>query len=450
MEADLTAYEVNFDGIIGPTHNYAGLSFGNLASQKHRQSTSNPREAALQGLAKMKYLADLGVKQAVLPPQRRPNLGILRRLGFDGPDARVLDCASKEEPRLLAAAYSASSMWAANAATVSPSADSSDGRVHFTPANLVSHFHRSLESPATAAVLKAIFADESAFAHHAALPGVAAFGDEGAANHTRLASAYGSAGIQMFVYGRSASDPVAVPSLFPARQTLEASRALARLHQLDPARIVFAQQHPAAIDAGAFHNDVIAVGNQNVLLYHASAYVNGDEVIDDLRRKFAGVSDVPLHVIEVTEEQVSLKDAVATYLFNSQLVTLPGEGRMALIAPLESLEHAGVKRLIDSLVGSGSPIASAHYLDVRQSMRNGGGPACLRLRVVLTERELSLAHPGVMLTDALHAQLVRWVERHYRDELGPHDLSDPQLARQSYDALDDLSRILALPELMNW
>ena len=26
------AYEVNFDGLVGPTHNYAGLSYGNVAS----------------------------------------------------------------------------------------------------------------------------------------------------------------------------------------------------------------------------------------------------------------------------------------------------------------------------------------------------------------------------------------------------------------------------------
>src|SRR4051794_41421658 len=84
------ALEVNFDGIVGPTHNYAGLSFGNVASQAHGGSVSHPREAALQGLAKMKFLHDLGVRQAVLPPQPRPDLGTLRRLGFGGSDADLL------------------------------------------------------------------------------------------------------------------------------------------------------------------------------------------------------------------------------------------------------------------------------------------------------------------------------------------------------------------------
>ena len=207
MEADLTAHEVNFDGIIGPTHNYAGLSFGNLASQKHGHTTSNPREAALQGLAKMKFLADLGVKQAVLPPQRRPDLGMLRRLGFGGSDADVLWNAWKQEPRLLAAAYSASSMWAANAATITPSMDAADGRLHFTPANLVTNFHRSIESFATGATLKAIFADKTAFVHHDPLPASSFLADEGAANHTRLCSTHGTAGIELFVYGRCHPPP---------------------------------------------------------------------------------------------------------------------------------------------------------------------------------------------------------------------------------------------------
>lgn len=438
------AFEVNFDGIVGPTHNYAGLSVGNLASQRHTRSISHPKEAALQGLAKMKYLAGLGVRQAVLPPQRRPDWAALRRLGFAGSNADMLERAWREDPRLLASAYSSSSMWAANAATVSPSADAADGRVHFTPANLVTQFHRSLEPPTTAAVLKAIFADESAFAHHAPLPASGAFGDEGAANHTRLAASHGAPGVEVFVYGRSATGPGATPALFPARQTLEASRAVARLHQLDPARVVFAQQHPAAIDAGAFHNDVVSVGNANALLYHAAAYLSAREVIDEIRTKLAACSDVPLCAIEVREDQIALKDAIATYLFNSQLVTLP-TGGMALIAPLESREHPGVRQFIESLVAAENPIDSAHFLDVRQSMQNGGGPACLRLRVVLTERELPLVHPGVMLTDALYDKLVGWVNRHYRETLAPEDLRDPALAREAGLALDELAGILDLP-----
>lgn len=441
------AYEVNFDGIVGPTHNYAGLSYGNLASQKHGLSVSHPREAALQGLAKMKFVADLGVKQAVLPPQERPDLATLRRLGFGGDDNAVLRQAARE-PRLLAAVYSASAMWTANAATVSPSADAADGRVHFTPANLVTQFHRSLEPSATAAILKAIFRDESAFAHHDPLPPAGMFADEGAANHMRLCEGYGSPGVEIFVYGR-ADGSNGVPRKFPARQTLEASGAIARLHQIDPAATLFARQSPGAIDAGVFHNDVVAVSNCNVMLYHASAYSGSDALMQEMRGRFAARSSAPLHLIEVNEQQVSLKDAIETYLFNSQLLSLP-DGTMTLVAPIECRERADVEQFIGELIVADNPIHSVHYLDVRQSMKNGGGPACLRLRVALTARELELTHPGVFLTDSLYSRLIQWVERHYREQIEPEDLADSALAQESRRALDELTQILELGSLYSF
>jgi len=116
----LKSPELNLDGIVGPTHNYAGLSWGNLASQKHKLSVSNPRQAALEGLAKMKFLADMGIPQAVLPPHQRPHLPTLRSLGYSGSDAEILAKAHQDNPVLLSACCSASAMWSANAATVSP------------------------------------------------------------------------------------------------------------------------------------------------------------------------------------------------------------------------------------------------------------------------------------------------------------------------------------------
>src|SRR5207248_4434793 len=135
-----TTIEVNFAGLPGPTHNYSGLAEGNLASERHRSRVSNPRQAALQGLAKMKALADRGFAQAVLPPHERPDMAALRAVGFAGDDSAMLRSAAKAAPQLLAACSSAAAMWVANAATVSPSTDTADARVHFTPANLVSHF----------------------------------------------------------------------------------------------------------------------------------------------------------------------------------------------------------------------------------------------------------------------------------------------------------------------
>lgn len=435
------AQEANFDGIVGPTHNYAGLSSGNVASQSNRNAASNPREAALQGLAKMKRLADQGFLQGVLPPHERPHLPTLRQLGFAGADADVLRQVSQQQPSLLAAVSSASAMWTANAATVSPSADTRDHRVHFTPANLNDKFHRSIEHHATGRVLKSIFSDETYFAHHHSLPPVSAFGDEGAANHTRLCSHYGEPGLELFVYGRSGFDEsVPKPSRYNARQTLEASQAIARMHGLREGRAVFAQQNPEAIDAGVFHNDVIAVGNGNTLFYHEQAFLDESRLLDDLN---AAMPNSDLRTVRVPASEVPMGDAVSSYLFNSQLLSGP-DGGMTLLVPGECQETASVKAYLDRLMASDGPITHVEVADLRQSMRNGGGPACLRLRVVLTGDEIAAMHDGVLMTDSLYKRLVTWVEDHYRDEITPEDLADPRLLEESRDALDELTGILGL------
>lgn len=439
------AIEANFDGLVGPTHNYAGLSFGNVASANNANRVSNPREAALQGLAKMKALADLGYAQGVLPPQERPSVALLRTLGFSGSDGAIIREAARTAPTLLGAACSAASMWTANAATVSPSADTADGRVHFTAANLCSKLHRAIEHDTTSRVLRAAFADASHFAHHDALPGWPSLGDEGAANHTRLCGTYGERGVEFFVYGRDDLSSAPAPRRFPARQTLQASQAIARLHRLAEDDVVFAQQHPDAIDAGVFHNDVIAVGNGNLLFCHAQAFVDQPAVLARLRERLAA-RGTELEVIEVSSDAVCLEDAVGSYLFNSQLLARPlaAGGGMRLVVPQECRERTPVWRYLESLVAGDGPIRELHVFDLRESMRNGGGPACLRLRVVLTEQERRAVHAGLWIDDARYAALTDWVKRHYRDRLAVSDLADPALLDECRTALDDLTRLLGL------
>ncbi|WP_252107088.1 MULTISPECIES: N-succinylarginine dihydrolase [unclassified Halomonas] len=438
---DESVREINFDGLVGPTHNYAGLAAGNLASQRHGGLTANPKEGALQGLLKMKSLMEAGYAQGVLPPQQRPDIGALRELGFHGSDENVLARAACDAPQLLRAVCSASSMWTANAATVTPGIDAPDGRVHFTPANLQSSFHRFLEPDTTARVLKAVFQNERHFAHHPALPATPAFSDEGAANHTRLCGEHGEAGVHLFVYGRKAFDAGArAPSRYPARQTLEASQAVARQHGLSEAQTVFAQQHPEAIDAGVFHNDVIAVGNGPVLLYHELAFLDEEGTLEALRDKMA----TPLIPVRVPVEAISLDDAVGSYLFNSQLLSNP-DGSMTLVVPGECQENETVWRVIQDLILAGyNPISEVLVKDVKQSMQNGGGPACLRLRVALSSAEREAIDARVLLTPALFEDLTAWVEHHYRDRLAPKDLADPQLARESLTALDELTKLLEM------
>jgi len=432
--------EINFDGLPGPTHNYSGLATGNLASERYRSLASNPRAAALQGLAKMKALADRGFVQAVLPPHERPDMSALRMLGFAGDDLQVLSRAAREAPQMLAACSSAAAMWVANAATVSPSADTADGRVHFTPANLAAHFHRALEAPTTTRVLRAIFSDPSHFTVHDALPSTREFGDEGAANHTRFVADPAAAGIEFFVYGRAGFDAsLPTPTRFAARQTREASEAIARRHALAPERTLYAQQNPEAIDKGVFHNDVVAVGSGAILFCHERAYIDQEAVLAALAKSI-GRDFKP---IVVREEEVSLERAVTTYLFNSQLMER-ADGGMLLVAPSECAEDLAVATLLERLVTGGGPIREVLTFDLKQSMQNGGGPACLRLRVALTPAERDAIRAPIWLDEGLHAALVAWVELHYRDRLVPPDLADPALLDESRRALDELSQLLGL------
>ena len=447
----MTAHEINFDGLVGPTHNYGGLSVGNVASMTHGDQPSNPRAAALQGIAKMRALHGLGLRQGVLPPHERPHVATLRRFGLTGTDAQVTERAAKNAPALLRNASSASAMWTANAATVAPSADSADERVHVTPANLAAMFHRSIEHPFTGRALAAIFPGDR-FAHHAPVPGGGAMGDEGAANHTRLCATspdggHGAPGLQLFTYGRSAFERLG-PVKFLPRQAREASEAVARAHALDPARTVYVRQSQHAVDAGAFHNDVVGVGNGPVLMYHEHAYEDAGAMRAEVAAKAEPLGFEPVF-LEVAEDEVPLADAISSYLFNSQLVTLP-EGGTALILPTNAEETPSAKAWVDAAIAGNGPITEARYLDVKQSMANGGGPACLRLRVVLTEDELAAVAPGALMNEARFDALEAWVRKHYRDRLVPTDLGDPNLLTEVRAALDALTDLLGLGALYDF
>lgn len=429
--------EMNFDGLVGPTHNYAGLSFGNVASKGHQGRQSHPRAAALQGLSKMRAVAEMGFAQGFLPPLARPEASVLRHLGFSGSDEEVMAEAARVDPILMAQVCSASCMWTANAATVSPSADTADGRVHFTPANLRAQFHRSIEPPATASVLRHAFPDPNHFVHHDPLPASDQYGDEGAANHTRLHTEDGL--VHLFVFGiehRRTDGPA--PRRFPARQTREASEAVARLHGVREA--MFVQQNPEVIDQGVFHNDVISVGTGRVLLFHEQAFLDGPRVIDELKERL-GAGFVPL---EVTNEMLPVEACVSSYLFNSQLLEEP-DGSMVLVAPSEGEQDERVRKVCEDWCAGDTPIHRVEWMDVRESMRNGGGPACLRLRVPLEDAERSAVHPGLILTPERADALEAWITRWYPESLQPEDLADPELSIRSRDAMKALEDITGIP-----
>ena len=411
--------EINFDGLIGPSHNYAGLSLGNLASAKNAGGVSHPRAAALQGIAKMRANLALGLVQGIFLPHDRPDRAWLAQLGA---------IPSEATPELLANAMSASSMWAANAATVSPAPDTGDGTCHLSVANLVTMPHRSHEWQGTLAQLKIAFANPS-FTVHGPIP--APFGDEGAANHMRLCADHRTAGIEIFVYGRSGGP-------FPARQHVEASKAVARIHGVNQA--LFVQQSEAAIAAGAFHNDVVAVANERVLFAHELAFADKDAFYADLRAALPQVE-----IVEVPNAAVSLADAIQSYLFNAQLVTLP-DGGMALILPTECQDNASVWAWLEGMIAGNGPIRRLIPVDVRQSMANGGGPACLRLRVVC---DPATVDPR-FLVDAAKLDLVAGiVEAHWPEAIAPADLTNQAQWDAIAAARGALLTVLELDELLS-
>ncbi len=441
--------EINFDGLVGPTHNYAGLSTGNLASQLHRGDRSNPRSAALQGLEKAMTLGRRGFPQAILPPPARPEIRALRNWGFAGKsDEDVLAEAGRSAPQLLAAAASASAMWTANACTMTPSCDSRDGRAHFSPANLNAKLHRSIEPGFTHRLLSAIFDDEERFSVHPPLSGGDGMADEGAANHTRFCQSFSAAGLHLFVFGRSAIlRDLPGPRHYPARQTLESCQSIARRHGIPEEQSLFLQQSPAAVDAGVFHNDVISVGHLETFLVHEDAFLHQPDALSRLQDAYFLLTDRRLQIIEVPRDRVSLREAVRTYLFNSQLLEME-PGRLLLVVPSECTRSKAVSTLLETyLRDPENPVSEVLSFNLHESMRNGGGPACLRQRIVLSANEERHLRGRILLDEALCQDLTGWVMRHYRDHLSPADLGDPRLLEEVRTALDELSGILHLPDL---
>jgi succinylarginine dihydrolase len=412
--------EINFDGIVGPSHNYAGLSFGNLASTRNAGQLSKPRAAALQGLNKMRSNLALGLAQGIFLPHPRPDRTWLAELGTTIADA---------DAALAANAMSASAMWAANAATVSPAPDTADGRCHLTVANLRTMPHRSHEWRATLAQLEVAFGS-AAFAVHAPVP--PAFGDEGAANHMRLAAVHGEPGAEVFVYGVTGG-------AFPARQHPEASRAVARLHRLDPNRTIFAEQSTEAIAAGAFHNDVVAVANERVLFAHEKAFADRDSLVARCAELVAG-----FEYVEVSDADVPLADAIRSYLFNAQLVT-QADGAMTLVVPGECQETASVWRWLENHLAGNGPIRRVEVVDVRQSMANGGGPACLRLRVVA---DVETVDRRFLVDEPKLDRIARIVSDHWPEHIHTSDLQAPALIADVERARAALLDTLDLAEVM--
>ena len=426
-------FEVNFDGLIGPTHNYSGLSDGNIASKKNYSSPSNPKNAALQGLKKAETIINCGLKQGFFLPHERPFIPGLKRLGFNGTNEEILLSAFKHSKILLSNFSSASSMWAANAATISPSPDTQDNKIHLTPANLNTMFHRSIETEFTHQQCKIIFPTES-FQIHKPSFSISGYGDEGAANHLRISKSHNEKGFEVFVYGESGfkNDKSSVK-----RQALEISRSIAINHKLDMEKTFFLQQNHEAIKQGSFHNDIVSLSNENVFIAHENAFQNKDDLKKMLNILESKIDN--FQYIEISNSEIPLEDIINSYLLNSQLIT-NGDNEMQLILPEEVKGFENCMSWLDKLKQI-SDVKLFNFVDIRQSMMNGGGPACLRLKVILNDEELENLNQNFLMNNERLESIKLLIEREYRDELYPDDLKDPNLLDESRRVLDELTQI---------
>lgn len=433
-------YEINFDGLPGPTHLFSGLALGNLASATNEGLVSRPKAAALQSLEKIKFLAQLGIREAIIPPQIRPELEAIKALGHKGPRNEVLKKIYEQDPKLFKSIFSSAFMWTANAGTVSPSSDTSDNKLHITTANLQTNFHRLIEAQYTFKYFRQVFATND-FKLHSPLR--SSMADEGAANHTRFCEGYGMPGLEFFVYGYSNTKPLgSLPSKHPARQSLEAFEEIIKNHELNSEATVLAQQLPEAIDAGVFHNDVISTGNKNLFFYHEKSFVNQSQVIEELQNQYRKISSKDLILLEAKDSEISLKDAVESYIFNSQILSPEHSDQMLLVCPLECKENLRVKNFIDSKIihNSRIPIKDVYYLDLKESMRNGGGPACLRLRIVMSEKEIQNCKQSVFYNEALYNKMKTWINKFYPDELNLEMLLNEEFLNHLDQAYIELSK----------
>ena len=435
--------EVNFDGLVGPTHHYGGLSFGNLASTEHKHHVSYPKMAALQSLAKMWTIHRLGIRQAFIPPMRRPNVNQIAQLGFAGGLQEILSSVYDYSPALLSMMCSASSMWAANIATVSPSCHTKDGKVNITPANLASQFHRYLECPDMTRMLNLIFENKDFFTVHRPVLSQDLFRDDGSANHMYLCEEYGAPGVECFVYSQAKNTQQDInPNYFPARQTQLASEAIIRKNQIKTNYSVLMQQNPIVVDAGVFHNDVIALHSKNILIFHDKAYINFN-----INQWIESVSArVPnLYALCLEESDLNLNQSVKSYFFNSQIVS-DDNNKMTLIMPMECQAFPEVQKIVRIILEADNAVEAAQYVDCGQSMQNGGGPACARLKVVMSVAAWEAIPDGFKLNEKRYHALKRWVNEYYPDQLTIEDLKNSVVIERGYEALRALEDIILLPD----
>ena len=405
----MTPHYCCIDTIIGPTYHYGGLALGNTHSLDHKHVVANPKKAALQGLSKMKLLRDHGISQYVLPAYVRDYKGLVQGYynnqgDFEDNLKRLYD----ENLDIFSSFFSASSAWLANAWTMTPSIDSSDGRYHVSPASLNACFHRQLDVKQTIAILTNRLCSKTYITCHHPSP----FFDEGAANMIRLSA--GGKGLYLFVSGSSDT------KRFKSRHDKRSWQRLVSQHQLDPDYVIYLTQHPDAIDAGVFHNDVISFGVDDLLVVHENAFVDQPNYCDTILERYFSCFGTDLTLIQIPDSILPLKDAVNSYFFNSQLVR-KDDNRYLLLVPSRCKGLPVMDYFVSIVAKKWESQLEIMVCDVEESIKNGGGPACLRNSMDVYDDPKLIFDDRYLFTLEKYDDFVRLVNQYYPSSLELND-----------------------------
>ena len=103
-----------------------------------------------------------------------------------------------------------------------------------------------------------------------------------------------------------------------------------------------------------------------------------------------------------------------------------------LLGVLVETEHnAPARAFLDRLLAGNGPVHRVVPVDVRQSMANGGGPACLRLRVVADPATID---PRFLLDEAKAEIIERAIAGAWPEQIDTADIGKETLARAVVDA----------------
>jgi len=193
--------------------------------------------------------------------------------------------------------------------------------------------------------------------------------------------------------------------------------------------------------ACVFHNDVISTAHEHLWFMHEVAFENVDASLGEIEAAYLRQTGRNLRIIVVGSDELPLPVAVQTYLFNSQIITLPKAdprepSRFHWIAPQQCEKTLETNQLLQRWQKDRElSLEKVHYVSLQESMANGGGPACLRLRISLNREQLAALPPRIFLDAEQYHRVHDWIVKWYPEQLALSDLADATLVEHFQQAV---------------